>query len=143
MKVKEIMDPRVAVVHADNTVQEAAQKMKDLDVGPLPVCQDDRLVGIITDRDITVRSVAEGYDPWTTQVREVMSRGEIYSCYEDEDVEDAARVMRDKQVRRLPVLNRQQRLVGIVSLGDVAIGTGDVRRAGETLRDVSQPAARR
>src|SRR5439155_343968 len=139
----EIMDPRVAVIHADNTVQEAAEKMKELDIGPLPVCQHDRLIGMVTDRDITVRSVAEGYDPWTTPVGEVMTRSEVYHCFEDQDVEEAARIMRQKQVRRLPVLNRSHRLVGIVSLGDVATGTGDVRQAGETLKKVSEPAAPR
>src|SRR5712692_9705885 len=133
MKVKEIMDPRVAVIHADSTVQEAAEKMRDLDVGPLPVCQHDRLVGMITDRDTTVRSVAEGYDPWTTQVREIMTENEICYCYDDHDVAEAAQIMRQKQVRRLPVLNRDQRLIGIISLGDVATGTSDVRQAGETL----------
>src|SRR5947209_10896530 len=104
MKVKEIMDPRVAVVHADTTVQEAAEKMKDLDVGPLPVCENDRLVGMVTDRDITVRAVAEGHDPWTDHVRDVMTP-EVIFCFEDQDVAEAARLMKRKQVRRLLVLN--------------------------------------
>jgi CBS domain-containing protein len=96
--------------------------MKALDIGPLPVCCEDRLVGMITDRDITVRATAEGYDPRTEQVHDAMTAG-IFYCLEDQSVEEAALLMKEKQIRRLPVLNHEKRLVGIVSLGDLAVET--------------------
>ena len=138
MQVKEVMTPNVEVIHPDSTLQDAAEKMKTLDVGPLPVCEGDRVVGMITDRDVTVRAVAEGYDPWTTPVRQAMTP-EVISCYEDQDVAEAARLMKDKQVRRLLVLSRDQRLVGLVSLGDLAVGLGDEQISSETLERVSEP----
>jgi CBS domain-containing protein len=113
--------------------------MKDLDVGPLPVCGDsDRLVGMITDRDITVRGVAEGCDPRTTAVKEVMTPDVVY-CFEDQDVQEAARLMQQHQIRGLVVLNRDKRLTGIVSLGDLAVETGDAGLAGKTVEQVSLP----
>jgi CBS domain-containing protein len=139
MQIKDIMTPNVECVRPDDTLQEAACKMRDLDVGPLPVCGDnDRLAGMITDRDITVRAVAEGKDPRSTKVREAMTE-EIVSCFEDEDVQEAARTMQERQIRRLVVLNRDKRLVGIVSLGDLATQSGDKSKSGEVLRDVSEP----
>jgi CBS domain-containing protein len=140
MQTKDIMTPNVECVRPDATLQEAARKMRDLDVGPLPVCgDDDRLAGMITDRDIIIRAVAEGKDPRTTRVREAMTE-EIISCFEDQDVDDAARVIEQRQVRRLVVLNRDKRLVGIVSLGDLAVETGARPTAGEVLREVSEPS---
>jgi CBS domain-containing protein len=113
--------------------------MAALDVGPLPVCKGDELIGMLTDRDITVRAVAEGLDPKTTKVYEVMTP-EIIFTYEDEDTGLAAQLMTEHQIRRLVVLNRNKRLVGIVSLGDLAVHTGDVQQAGETLEAVSEPS---
>jgi len=139
MQVKDVMTRGGECVGPDTTLQEAAGKMKSLDVGPLPVCDNDRLAGMITDRDITVRAVAEGKDPRSTRVRDVMSEGINY-CYEDDDVHAAARQMKEKQIRRLVVLNRDKRMVGIVSLGDLAVETGDEHLAGNTLEKVSQPA---
>jgi CBS domain-containing protein len=140
MKLKDIMTSKPECIRPDTTLQEAARKMRDLDVGPLPVCgDDDRLAGMITDRDITVRAVAEGKDPTTTRVREVMTQEIIYG-FEDQDVEEAARIMKERQVRRLVVLNRDKRLVGIVSLGDLATESGDRQKSGEVLQDVSEPA---
>jgi CBS domain-containing protein len=139
MQVKEIMTPAVEVITPDSSVQEAAEKMKQLDVGPLPVCEHGRLVGMITDRDITVRSVAEGYDPWTTQVRDAMTPEVIY-CFENQDVAEAARLMEAKQVRRLPVLNRERRLVGVVALADLAVKVADEQVTAETVERVSEPA---
>ncbi|MEW6296415.1 MAG: CBS domain-containing protein [Thermodesulfobacteriota bacterium] len=139
MQLKEIMTQGVDVISPDATLQEAAAKMKTLDVGPLPVCDGDRLVGMLTDRDIAVRAVAEGRDPTTTPVREVMTPEVIY-CFEDQSVEEAAKLMEEKQIRRLPILNRNKWLVGIVSLGDLAVGTGDQQLAGEVLEQVSEPA---
>src|SRR5262245_23000408 len=138
MLVKDVMTRRVEVIHPDSTLQEAAERMKELDVGPLPVCDGDRLIGMITDRDITVRSTAQGQDPWTDRVRDAMTPGVIY-CFEDQEVAEAARLMKDEQVRRLLVLNRDKWLVGIVSLGDLAVETGDDQLAGDTLEAVSEP----
>jgi len=104
----------------------------------MPVCGQDRLVGILTDRDITVRAIAEGCDPKTTKVREAMTE-EIFYCFEDQDVHEAAKMMEEKQIRRLLVLNRDKRLVGIVSLGDLAVQTGDRTKAGTVLEGVSEP----
>jgi len=138
MLVKDVMSHEVQVTQPHATLREAAELMKVLDVGPLPVCDGDRLVGIVTDRDITVRSVAEGQDCWEGRVRDAMSTDIAY-CFDDDDVAIAARLMREKQLRRLMVLNRDKRLVGIVSLGDVAVHTGDDRVSSKTLQAVSQP----
>ena len=137
MLVKDIMSRDVQVAQPHTTLREAAELMKVLDVGPLPVCDGDRLVGIVTDRDIIVRSVAEGQDCWEGKVRDAMSTDITY-CFEDDDVAIAARVMKEKQFRRLLVLNRDKRLVGIVSLGDLAVQSGN-QVSGETLQAVSQP----
>jgi len=117
---------------------EAARKMRSLDVGMLPVCENDRLIGSVTDRDITVRAIAEGFDPRATKVRAVMTPGIVY-CFEDQDAKEAAQLMEEKQIRRLPVLNREKRLVGIISLGDLAVRTGREKLAGEVLERVSEP----
>jgi CBS domain-containing protein len=138
MRVSEVMTRRVECTHLDATLQEAAARMKSLDIGPLPVCDNDRLVGMVTDRDITVRAIAEGEDPTTIHVRDIMTP-EVFYCFEDQDVAEAAQRMKDKQVRRLLVLNRDERLVGIVSLGDLAVETGDEQLTGNTLEAVSEP----
>ena len=122
MLLRDVMTPHVEVIHPDATLREAAQKMKTLDVGPVPVCDGDRLQGMLTDRDITIRATAEGRDPNTTRVREVMTPDVVY-CFEDQDVVEAARMMEERQIRRLVILNRDKRLVGIVSLGDLAVYT--------------------
>jgi CBS domain-containing protein len=140
MQVKDIMTARAECTSPTTTLRAAAQRMKELDVGPLPVCgDDDRLAGMITDRDITVRAVAEGLDPSTTLVQDVMTPNIIY-CFEDQDVSDAAHMMEQNQIRRLVVLNRHKRMVGIVSLGDLAVDAGDEELAGHTLEAVSEPA---
>ena len=140
MKVRDAMTRGAECVRPDADLREAARKMRDLDVGPLPVCGDnDKLVGMVTDRDITVRAVAEGKDPTRTPVKDVMT-DHISWCYEDDDVSDAARQMGEKQIRRLVVLNRDKKLVGIVSLGDLAV-EGDRTSAGKALEAVSEPAA--
>ena len=138
MQLKEIMTPGVEVIAPEATIQEAAEKMRHLDIGPLPVCDGDRLVGLLTDRDITVRAVAEGRNPATTQVREVMTPEVVYG-YEEQDSQDAARLMEQYQIRRLPVLNHAKRLVGMVSLGDLAVHAGGQSLAGEVLEQVSAP----
>ena len=138
MKINEIITHDPEVIRPETALIEAAQKMKSMDIGMLPVCDGDRLVGVITDRDITVRSVAQGHDPKIVRVSEVMTPEVIY-CFDDEDVKDVAKKMEEKQVRRLPVLNREKRLVGIVSLGDLAVRTGKEKLAGEVLERVSGP----
>jgi CBS domain-containing protein len=143
MLLREVMTPHVEVIHPDATLTEAARKMKSLDVGPVPVCDGDRLQGMLTDRDITIRATAEGRDPNTTRVREVMTPDVVY-CFEDQDVREAADIMEHRQIRRLLILNRDKRLVGIVSLGDLATQTGDEEldssELTETLSGVSAPA---
>lgn len=119
MNVSEVMSAEAYVASPDETVQGAAQLMADLGTGVLPIGEGDRLMGVITDRDITIRVVAAGRDIAATRVRDVMSP-EVYCCFEDEDVDEAAQRMSDWQVRRLPVLNAHKQLVGIVSLGDLA-----------------------
>ncbi len=140
MQLKDVMTRNVEVIRPDAPIAEAARKMNELNVGPLPVCENDRLVGMLTDRDITVRATSAGKDPRTTPVREAMT-DEVICCYEDQDVRDAARLMEEKQVRRLPVLNKDKRLVGIVSLGDVAVEGHDDRLSGEALEGISRPAS--
>src|SRR5262245_34679744 len=138
MRVNEVMTKNVQCVSPDATLQEAAAKMKSLNIGPLPVCDNDRLVGLLTDRDITVRATAEGEDPTVIRVRDVMTPEVVY-CFEDQLVSDAARMMQDWKVRRLVVLNHDKRLVGIVSLGDLAVESGDEQLSGQTLEQVSEP----
>jgi len=109
----------VEVVKPDDNLVAAAKKMADLDIGFVPVCDGERLVGALTDRDITVRATAEGRDPQTTKVSEVMSPDVTY-CMEDEDIDQTARRMKEKQLRRVLVVDRDKKLVGVVSLGDLA-----------------------
>jgi CBS domain-containing protein len=136
MKVSEAMTRDVRVASPDQSIREAARTMAEIDTGVLPVGESDRLVGMITDRDIAIRAVAEGKGP-DTPVREVMTQDVKY-CFEDEDTDHVARNMADQQVRRLPVVNRDKRLVGILSLGDLAVMQG-AGPAGEALTGVSQP----
>jgi CBS domain-containing protein len=139
MKVKDVMTRGAECICPDASLKDAAQMMKDLDVGPLPVCENDRIVGFITDRDIVIRGVCEGCDNTATKVSDVMTPGIVY-CFEGQDVEEAADIMREKQIRRLAVLDDKKRLVGIVSLGDLAVETHDDQLAGETLERISEPA---
>jgi CBS domain-containing protein len=136
MKIAEAMTRDVRVANPDQTIREAAQMMAELDAGALPVGENDRLVGMITDRDIAIRAVAHGKEP-DTHIRDVMT-DDVKYCYEDEEVEDVARNMGDIQVRRLPVVNRDKRLVGIVALGDIAI-TEDPEVVGDALTGISEP----
>ncbi len=137
MRVSEAMTREVSIASPDDTLQQAAAKMAELDAGVLPVGANDRLVGMLTDRDIAVRGVAKGKGPQTA-VREVMSEDVKY-CFEDEDLAQVTANMGDIQVRRLPVLNRDKRLVGIVSLGDVVNTGRNARQAGQALAGISQP----
>jgi CBS domain-containing protein len=136
MNISQIMTTDVELTAPSAPILEAARRMRDEDVGALPVGEDDRLVGMVTDRDIAVRGVAEGKAPDDCVVRDVMSGG-VYYCFDDEEVERAAEVMAEHKVRRLPIVNRDKRLVGVVSLADLArAGVGE-----EALRSVSEPTA--
>ena len=136
MKVSRAMTRDVRVASPDQTLREVARIMADLDAGVVPVGEDDRLVGMVSDRDIAIRGVAEGRGPDAT-VRDVMTPDVRY-CFEDEDVQDVACIMAENQVRRLPVLNRDKRLIGIISLGDVAVMQGP-DAASAALGGVSEP----
>ena len=137
MRVSEAMTANVQLASPDQTIQDAAKMMASIDAGVLPVGENDRLVGMITDRDIAVRAVAKGLGP-KTKVRDVMSDGGVLYCFDDEDVDDVAHNMADIKVRRLPVLNREKRLVGIVSLGDIALTDGP-DSAGDAICGISEP----
>lgn len=140
MKLKDIMTPNPTCVAPEDSLQDAARKMRDLNVGPMPVCDNNRLAGMLTDRDIVLSAVAEGKDPRTTHVREAMTQGVVYA-FEDQDINEAAQTMREKQIRRLLVLNRDKKLVGIVSLGDLATTNDDQQQSGAVLQEVSEPSA--
>jgi CBS domain-containing protein len=139
MRIAEIMTRDPEVVPSDVFLKDAALRMQQLDVGTLPIRDGDRLVEMLTDRDITVRATAQGRDPTKTQVRDVMTPEVIY-CFEDQEVSEAAKLMQEKQIRRLPILNQEKRLVGIVSLGDVAVHSGAEKVVSETIKEVSEPA---
>lgn len=136
-QVKDVMTRNVDIVDPDAPIREAARHMRDGDFGMMPVGKDHQLIGVISDRDIAVRAVAEGLDP-NTPVCEVMSEGVAW-VYEDMSVDDAAKIMSEEQVRRLPVVNRQKRLVGIVALGDFAVVRSDIMPAAEALSEISRP----
>ena len=139
MKVRECMSSDVLVANPAQSIAEAARMMAECDAGILPVGENDRLVGMITDRDIAIRAVAKRLGP-DTPVRDVMSQDKVLYCYEEDDIEDAAGNMADQQVRRLPVLNRDKRLVGIISLGDISKGTES--KAGEAVAGITRPGGK-
>lgn len=138
MKIREMMTKETRSVAPNTPVIEAAGLMRLHDIGVVPVLDGERVVGMLTDRDIVLQVVADGDDPRTTLVSEVMSTGSI-SVKEDQEVDDAVQLMQTYQIRRLPVLDASGKLVGIVSLGDIAV---DVHAglSGKALRDVSEPA---
>ena len=135
MKVAQAMSSNVSVANPTQTIREVAGTMAKVDAGVVPVADGDRLVGMITDRDIAIRAVAAGKGP-ETPVREVMTP-EVKYCFEDEDLDHVAKNMAEQRVRRLPVMNRDKRLVGILSLGDIALSPAK-KPAAEALRGVSQ-----
>ncbi len=139
MKLQEIMTQNPEVIRPDTKLQVAARTMRDLNVGMIPVCDGDRIQGMLTDRDITIRATAEGLDPSQVTVERVMTPDVVY-CFEDQDVEEAAELMKKNQLRRLVVLDRDKRLTGIVSIGDIAVKCGRDRLSGDALEEVSQPA---
>ncbi len=134
MLVKELMTKEVEWISPETPIAEAARKMRDLDIGCLPVGENDRLIGMITDRDIAIRGVAAAYHPATTPVREIMTAGINY-CFEDEEIADVAAKMESTHVRRLPVLNQEKRMIGFLSVGDIAARCPDL--SGEVLDAVA------
>jgi len=138
MRISEIMTRDPELIDPNSSIRDAARRMKNEDIGALPIGENDRLIGMVTDRDIAIRAVAEDRDPSSTTVRDVMSE-KIYYCFEDDDIEDAARCMAQNQVRRLPILNRDKRLTGIVSLGDIAQTGEECEKT--ALEGVSEPSA--
>ena len=137
MKLREIMTSNVEVIHPDDTLQTAAEKMRDRDIGFLPVCDGDRLIGVLTDRDLITRALAEGMESKAMLGRDLVTSPAIY-CFDDHSVDEAAKLMHDNQIRRLVILSRDKRMVGVVSLGDLAISADD-KLSGELLQSVSEP----
>ena len=135
MRVSEAMSRDVQICTPGSSIKECAKMMAEIDAGAMPVGENDRLIGMITDRDIAIRAIGAGKGP-DTPVRDVMST-EVKYCFEDEDLDHVAKNMADIRVRRLPVVNREKRLVGIVSLGDLA--TNEKKAATKAVTGVSQP----
>lgn len=136
MRVREIMHPNAKVINFAHTVEEAARLMEQEDCGSIPVEKDDKMIGMLTDRDIAIRVVAHGKDPRKTKVQEVMSEGINY-CYDDDDIADVSRKMAGRQHRRLPVVDRNKRLVGMLSLGDIANKGQDAKITHDTLSKIA------
>jgi CBS domain-containing protein len=139
MRVSDAMTADVRIAKPQQTIAEAARMMAEIDAGALPVGDGDRLVGMLTDRDIAIRAVALGKGP-QTQVQDVMSKEVLY-CFADQDLDEVVKNMADTKVRRMPVLNREKRMVGILSLGDVAL-VDDPDITGEALCEISEPGGR-
>lgn len=138
MKLSEIMTRDVVVIQPDDSLQSAAKKMRDRNIGFLPVCDGEDLLGVISDRDITIRALADGMDVSIMLGRDLMTAPAIY-CYDDQEVSEAAKVMEENQIRRLVVVSREdKKLVGVVSLGDLARNE-PVDRSGQVLQKVSEP----
>jgi CBS domain-containing protein len=138
MQLKDFINYRIETVSPDDTLQRAAEKMRELDVGSMPVVSAGQLVGVVTDRDITVRATARGDDPMVTKVSDVMTT-DVVSCREDDTIEEVARLMQEHQIRRLFVLNENDELVGVTSLGELATATGNQQLAGQIVERVSHP----
>lgn len=136
MQIKDAMTADVHLANPQQHIRDVARSMAEIDAGVMPVADNDRLVGMVTDRDIAIRAIAAGKGP-DTAVREIMSKDVKY-CFEDDDIDDVAHNMGELKIRRLPVLNRDKRLVGIVSLGDIATANGP-DPAGEALCEISEP----
>lgn len=139
MQIRDVMTPDVSFVTPDTPIREIARRMRDNDIGSTPVVEHNRLTGMVTDRDIVLRVVAAGANLDAAQARDAMSAGILY-CFDDDSVESVLESMGSNQIRRLPVVNREKRLVGFVSLGDLSL-SGKRRAAGEALQEISQPSS--
>ena len=140
VQVSEVMTRGVRTLAPSDTVVMAAQAMDELDIGVIPVCEGDHLIGVVTDRDIVVRGIAQGRPVENIALNDVMS-ADVRSCYEDQSVDEVLEQMRDAQIRRIPVLDHDEHLVGMVSLGDLAVKGDDGTGTGQALEDISEPAA--
>lgn len=140
MQVKEIMSREVESVGLDTTLVKVAEMMKTHDIGMLPVRNGDALVGLITDRDITLRATANGLPPEKTRSRDIMTT-QVIHCFEDEDIEQAGKMMQENKIRRLPVINRERRLVGVISMGDIALATDKSNLVYAAVQNISTPDA--
>lgn len=138
MVVKELMTTNVASISSDDTVEHAAQLMREHNIGSIPVCNNEKIVGIITDRDIVLRSAADGENVRVQSVREIMSSNPVVGK-PDMDIRDAARIMSERQIRRLPIVEKDN-LIGVVSLGDIAVEPSLKNNAKEALSDISEPS---
>jgi CBS domain-containing protein len=138
MQVKEIMTRDVETVRRDTLLTDAAERMRTHDIGILPVWDGEQLQGIVTDRDIAVRAIVKNQQPELLRCQDVMTQNVVF-CFEDQEVTEAGRIMQDHKIRRLPVINRQRHLVGIISIGDIALGTGDTKLVGVSVQEVSAP----
>lgn len=141
MEIREIMTSNPEAIPSNGTVREASHHMRDMNIGILPVVKGDSLVGVLTDRDIVVRVIAEDRDPAKTRVGEIMTR-ELFTCPEETDLEEAVRIMEDRQVRRLLVTDSKGQCIGIVSLGDIATKSDTALKA-EAIAAVSEPSSPR
>jgi CBS domain-containing protein len=138
MQVRDIMTRDVQTISPEATLEEAARKMRAFDIGFIPVVDDDgRAIGTLTDRDITVRATAEGFNPRDTKVGDVMT-ADVVCCNENEDISKVAKVMEDRQIRRILVCDQNRQPIGIVSLGDLALDSGDLQLTGEIIHEVSR-----
>jgi len=137
MKVREIMTANVECIAPDTGAIDSAHKMKTLDVGFLAVCEGDRLMGTVTDRDLVIRGLAGDRDIRTCTARDVMTP-DVFWCFEDDNIKDVAEKMRDKGVRRMLILNESKRLVGVVSIGDIS--KVEEKESGKTLKDIAEAA---
>ena len=138
-QICDVMTRDVTVLAPTDSIRHAAECMDELNVGVVPVCEGDRVIGMVTDRDIAVRAVAAGKSADSTPVTEVMSE-HVRWCYDDQPIDEVVDEMCESQIRRMPVIDHDNHLVGIVSLGDVAARGADERRVGEALRDISSPS---
>src|SRR5262249_3427341 len=137
MKVRELMTTNVECVSPETNAVQLSQKMKTLDVGFIAICETDRLMGTVTDRDIVIRGIASGRDLNTCTARDIMTQ-DVFWCFEDDDVKDVAQKMSNKEVRRMLILNEEKRLVGVVSLGDIS--KVEEKQSGKTLKDITEAA---
>jgi CBS domain-containing protein len=137
MKVSEIMTTNVECVAPGSSMRELAETMKSMDVGFLGVCEGDRLVGAVTDRDIVIRGIAGGRDPSTCTARDIMTK-EVVWCLADDNVKDVAKKMREKEIRRMLILDQDKRLAGVVSIGDIS--KVEESESGKTLKEITEAA---
>jgi len=139
MKISEIMSRNVECIEPDTSIKDAAEKMRSIDVGFLPVCEDGHIIGTLTDRDITIRHVADGQNPYRVKARDILTPNVFY-CFEDQDIDEVGRYMQQEEVRRILIFDHTEQLVGIVSLWDISKAAGEAHLAGETLKEIAEAA---